>query len=213
MKVKSIGLALAVAGLGVLQQISVAQALTWNWSYSGNGINASGTWVSDGSTYNQSTLYTIQSISGTRNGVSITGLSTGLQGNNKFEWNGTNIITNNQGFDYTVASSSSPNEFSGVCDACTINTYQPVDNEYYQDANGFDQRTNPVTSSLTPAAAVPWDFSPTLGLALGVPLFMGLRIRKKRLALKRRTSQAVTAEAEGACSESAIAQRDRSVIA
>ena len=37
---------------------------------------------------------------------------------------------------------------------------------------------------------VPWEFSPVSGIALGVPLFIGLRILKKRAARKSTASKA-----------------------
>ncbi len=37
--------------------------------------------------------------------------------------------------------------------------------------------------------AVPFEFSPTEGIALGLPLFMGLRMLKKRRALKNSTRE------------------------
>jgi len=57
--------ALTLAGLGT------AQAETWNWSYTGPGITASGSFTTAG---NALVAEPILSISGTRNGLAITGL-------------------------------------------------------------------------------------------------------------------------------------------
>lgn len=57
--------ALTIAGLGS------AQAETWNWSYTGPGITASGSFTTAG---NALVAEPILSISGTRNGLAITGL-------------------------------------------------------------------------------------------------------------------------------------------
>lgn len=45
--------------------------------------------------------------------------------------------------------------------------------------------------TVTSATAVPFEFNPNQGLALGVPLFIGLRILKKKLALKSRIKVSV----------------------
>ena len=149
MKLINSAVALGLAGLGVVSQVSTATALTWNWSYTGSGINASGQWISDGTTYDptQNTTYTIQSISGTRNGTNITGLSTIGGADQKFRWNGTNILTNINGFAYTV-SSGDPNEFKPYCLNCSGN-FGNISNELHQYVAEGSQITS---SSLSPAA-------------------------------------------------------------
>jgi hypothetical protein len=45
------------------------------------------------------------------------------------------------------------------------------------------------SANLATATAVPWNFSPESGLALGLPLFITLRMLKKRKALKNSTRE------------------------
>lgn len=64
-----------------------ASALTWKWSYSGTGIAASGTFLTN-NTPDSSGFYSILGITGTRNGETITGLQptgTPIPGNEPFE--------------------------------------------------------------------------------------------------------------------------------
>jgi PEP-CTERM motif len=62
---------LILAGAVLAGGISTAQAETWAFSYTGPGITASGTFTTAGAAL---ALEDILSISGTRNGVAITGL-------------------------------------------------------------------------------------------------------------------------------------------
>lgn len=106
MKVKNLVLALGIAGLGVLQQVSAASALTWNWAYTTNIGGASGQWESDGTDYDPTgnTTYRLLSITGQRNDEMITGLSGFFGADNLFRWNGTNILVTGNGFSYTTPS-------------------------------------------------------------------------------------------------------------
>lgn len=66
--------------------MQAASALTWNWNYSGTGINASGTFITD-NTPDSLGFYLITGITGTRNGETITGLQptgTPIPGNEPF---------------------------------------------------------------------------------------------------------------------------------
>lgn len=63
-----------------------ASALLWNWSYSGTGITAAGTFTTD-DTPDGGGHYLITAITGSRNGVAITGLmpaGTPIPGNEPF---------------------------------------------------------------------------------------------------------------------------------
>lgn len=56
-----------------LAPFTQASALLWNWSYSGTGITAGGTFTTD-DTPDGSGHYLISAITGSRNGIAITGL-------------------------------------------------------------------------------------------------------------------------------------------
>jgi hypothetical protein len=63
---------ISTAAIGAaLMSASLAQAATWNWSYSGPGVTASGTFTTAG---NAASFEDLLSITGTRNGTAITGL-------------------------------------------------------------------------------------------------------------------------------------------
>lgn len=67
--------------------INAASALTWKWNYSGAGITASGTFITN-NTADDLGFYQILGITGTRNGETITGLQptgTPIPGNEPFE--------------------------------------------------------------------------------------------------------------------------------
>ncbi|MEC4812602.1 MAG: PEP-CTERM sorting domain-containing protein [Scytonema sp. PMC 1069.18] len=76
----------AIFGL-VFGTTQAASALTWNWSYSGTGITASGTFTTN-DTPDDLGFYQISEITGTRNGETIIGLQpagTPIPGNEPFE--------------------------------------------------------------------------------------------------------------------------------
>ncbi len=71
----------------VLGTMPAASALSWNWSYSGTGITANGTFTTN-DTPNDLGFYLITGITGTRNGEIITGLQaagTSIPGNESFD--------------------------------------------------------------------------------------------------------------------------------
>jgi hypothetical protein len=81
----SITILTATSGL-ILSTMQAASALTWNWNYSGTGLNASGTLITD-NTPDSLGFYLITGITGTRNGETITGLQptgTPIPGNEPF---------------------------------------------------------------------------------------------------------------------------------
>jgi len=100
--------------------ITVAQAnasLYWNWNYSGNGITAIGTFVSN-DTADASGFYLITGITGTRNGETITALQptgTAIPGNEPFavdnlvRLNGPQLTHN--GFGYAITGGTYANPF------------------------------------------------------------------------------------------------------
>ncbi|MDJ0507630.1 MAG: PEP-CTERM sorting domain-containing protein [Crocosphaera sp.] len=75
-----------ISGL-ILGNVEKSLALTFNWSYSAPGINASGTLMTE-DVADDLGFYLITDISGTRNGEAITGLhptGTSVPGNEPFE--------------------------------------------------------------------------------------------------------------------------------
>ncbi len=71
----------------VLGNMEKSLALTFNWSYSGTGINASGTLITN-DTPDESGFYLVTDITGMRNNETITGLhptGTSIPGNEPFE--------------------------------------------------------------------------------------------------------------------------------
>ncbi|HIK07170.1 MAG TPA: PEP-CTERM sorting domain-containing protein [Trichormus sp. M33_DOE_039] len=89
--------------------INAASALTWKWNYSGAGITASGTFITN-NTADDLGFYQILGITGTRNGETITGLQptgTPIPGNEPFEVD--NLISLNpqqltgDGFGYSTS--------------------------------------------------------------------------------------------------------------
>lgn len=79
------------------------------------------------------------------------------------------------------SSSSTTNPYSGGSLYYTITTSMKFNN-----ASNFDWNFS-ATFTDTPTQAVPWNIEPGLGVALGLPLFIGLRMLKNRRALKKST--------------------------
>jgi hypothetical protein len=159
-----------------------AHALSWTWSLvDSNGQTSSGTFTTDGTSYQAGTTYNITAITGTSNihatGQTIANID-GFYGSNTLQWDGTN---------------SSPiiGEVAGISwDNTDGNTviiyysgggYGAVD---YTNTNYPGTDPAITSSTLTPAAStpVPFEFSPEQGFLLGVPLFLGLRKLKKKRA-------------------------------
>jgi len=100
--------------------VTIAQAsasLYWNWNYSGSGITASGTFVTDEAPDGLG-FYLITGIAGTRNGAAITALQptgTAIPGNEPFavdnlvRLNGPQLTHN--GFGYAIAGGTYANPF------------------------------------------------------------------------------------------------------
>lgn len=105
-----------VSGL-VFGTMQTAFALTWRWNYSGNGIEAIGTFTTN-NTPDDLGFYQILDISGTRNGETITGLQptgTPIPGNEPF--NVDNLISLNsqqltgEGFGYSTSTGNYASPF------------------------------------------------------------------------------------------------------
>lgn len=117
MKTLLFATALSTASGLVFGTMQAASALTWKWSYSGNGIDAIGTFTTK-NTPDDLGFYQILGISGTRNGETITGLQpvgTPIPGNEPF--NVDNLISLNSqqltgdGFGYSTSSGNYASPF------------------------------------------------------------------------------------------------------
>ncbi len=158
-----------------------AHALSWYWSVlDTNGQTSSGTFTTDGTSYQPGTIYTISAITGTSN-INATGKTiAAINGNasNLLQWDGTNsspIITNSSG----IAWNNTDGFFVGIY-------YNGSGfSEVNRSSTGYPYNDPDITSStLTPVAStpVPFEFSPEQGFILGIPLFLGLRKLKKKRA-------------------------------
>jgi hypothetical protein len=82
---RAAGAGLLCAGLG-LSAVPAQASLLWNWSYTGSGISASGTFTT-GDTADGLGFYAVTGVTGQRNGVTIVGLvpaGTPVPGNEPF---------------------------------------------------------------------------------------------------------------------------------
>ncbi|MEH1930586.1 hypothetical protein [Nostoc sp.] len=80
--------------------------------------------------------------------------------------------------DSSISSLVGSNSYSGGSAYFTSNSSSIFANSSTLDWNFSATFTD------TPTQAVPWNIEPRLGVALGLPLFIGLRMLKKRRALK-----------------------------
>lgn len=105
------------ASASLLLTAQAASALTWKWSYSGSGIDAKGTFITD-ETPDDLGFYQITDIAGTRNGETIIGLQptgTPIPGNEPFIVD--NLVSLNpqqltgDGFGFLTASGSYSSPF------------------------------------------------------------------------------------------------------
>ncbi len=155
---------LAVAALG-LASLGAAQADTvWNWSYTGEGVTASGTLTTAGQAL---VAEDILAVTGTRNGLAITGLVP--LGDDPF-------------FEYDNQFSSVAPYFSAPGMLFSVAGGQPNVNIYFFDGEYFDLYTDglsaievPISFSVT---AVP-EASTVLSMMAGLGL-LGVYMRKSR---------------------------------
>jgi hypothetical protein len=160
-----------------------AHALSWNWSVvDSNGQTSSGTFTTDGTSYQAGTTYNITAITGTSNinatGKTIAGISSFNGATNTLQWDGTNsstLIGNLGGISWDNTDGNSVNIHTNLSGYDAVN----------QAVTDYPGPYLLITSStLTPAVStpVPFEFSPEQGFILGVPLFLGLRKLKKKRA-------------------------------
>src|SRR5205823_7828554 len=112
-----IWLALMIVAAGSATVEPASASFIWDWSYSGAGVVASGTFTTD-DTPDGAGFYLITSIAGTRNGETITGLQptrTSIPGNEPFavdnlvSLNGPQLTHN--GFGYAASGGNYANPF------------------------------------------------------------------------------------------------------
>jgi len=109
---------LAAAAVVAFAFAAPAQAARWNWNYSADGIAAAGTFTT-GDTPDADGYYAITAITGSRNGVAITGLEpagSAIPGNDPYAVDDLVSIAGPQlswnGFGYALADGSWVNPFS-----------------------------------------------------------------------------------------------------
>lgn len=95
--------------------------------------------------------------------------------------------------------SSVSSQFYAYTDSSFNSLYRstnPYPGGYYFYSSGGNFSANPAFDwnfsanfKDTPTQAVPWNIEPGQGVALGLPLFIGLRMLKKRRALKKSTRE------------------------
>ena len=157
-----------------------AHALSWNWSLvDTNGQTSSGTFTTNGTSYQAGTTYAITGITGTSNikatGKTIAGIGSYGGAPNLLQWDGTN---------------SSPIISSGIgwgnTDGFFVVIYNGIGFSAVDSSSTSYSGADPgiTSSTLTPVAStpVPFEFSPEQGFILGIPLFLGLRKLKKKRA-------------------------------
>ena len=174
-------------GLNLLSQ--PAQAINWNFSYTAtNNYSFTGTLISDGSSYVTNTVYKLKGISGTVTSIggtgSINGISYFIQPLsspyiNEFFWNGTTMIALNNygisfidqtGFNYNISSQSGANTYHSTTDL--------LQTTFPRDCCDID-RYSITSSSLTPAAAVPWETDALSVIGSTILFGLGLWARNK----------------------------------
>jgi len=211
MKMQNLGIALGVAGLGVVLQVvnSPANALVFNATYTGTVSNVSGV---NGISVGDSAVITVALDNGGTSIDSQTWTPSDVQsitfnfnnGANETVFNpvltttsGT-FVTNGAGVLTSVTSMLNSNNVSVKSTNSTtvpsgffLNGANQV--FYTSDFNDSVSLTN-VTNDIKAAdwtisaasSPVPWDFNPTAGAAIGIPLFFGLRILRGRRSYVQR---------------------------
>jgi hypothetical protein len=111
-------LAAATACFAALSSTPPVQAATWSWDYSAAGIAASGTFTTT-DTPDSAGFFTVTAITGSRNGVAITGLEpagSAIPGNDPYAVDDLVSIAGPQltwnGFGYALADGNWVNPFS-----------------------------------------------------------------------------------------------------
>jgi hypothetical protein len=185
MKIQNLVLALGLAGLGVVQQISSAQALSYTWSF----VTDSGSTGGAGNTVSG----TISGLNiGANNGNGLT-ISTSTTPNGQLEniTNWTFIQTSLGGNAFTVNS-------AGQVTLADAEYKDPSGDKLFFGGYGgyipgigtgtgttyFENSIGGATAFVSSSSSVPFDFNPTIGVILGIPLFLGMRTLKQRQAFQ-----------------------------
>jgi hypothetical protein len=206
MKMQNLGIALGVAGLGVVLQVvnSPANALVFNATYTDTVSNVKGV---NGISVGDSAVITVALDNG---GTSIDGQtwtpseidSITFNFNNGanetvfnpvFTAKSGNFVTNGAGVLTSVTSKLNSNNVSvKSTNSTTVPSgfYLNGSNQVFYTTSNFTDYvsltnvtndTNAADWTISAASSpVPWDFDPTAGAAIGIPLFFGLRILRGR---------------------------------
>ncbi|HEY9692555.1 MAG TPA: hypothetical protein V6D15_10130 [Oculatellaceae cyanobacterium] len=194
MNINNIAVALGLAGLGVVQQITSVQARTWNWSYSTTDslIEAAGAFTTTNIT-DANGYYTITGITGTRNGINISSLipttqPVGGDPNSLTD----NLISVNQpqltfnGFGYLLENDETNTIYNPYFSsfASQYREYNSPDNGAVDPFPNDDDIPPDIIFQATP---IP-ENSSFYSLAI-LPLFIGLSGIKKRITSSKRFTQ------------------------
>lgn len=180
MKLKNISLTLGLAGLGLILGSPKVQALDWNFNHSYTDSNSQiwngqGTLSYNGSGNNQTFVLSNLSFTET-SGITTKTYSLDnlfqpfVSINSTGDIDYFQLAANNpsySSFDYGRYMNGSPGTGS-VNVVSYNNSIQP--DQSFVGSISFSPR------------AVPWNIEPGQGIALGLPLFIGLRMLKKRMA-------------------------------
>lgn len=182
---KNIGFGFGLAGLGIILGSPKVQALDWsfNYDYTDNSSqiwNGEGTLSYPGSGNERAFILSNLSFTETSGSTTRTySLDNVLQSNvytnstgniSEFELYANNPSYSAYDYGKFLLESPSPGNLNVV--------------SYNSNRYGGSASAGSITFSPT---AVPFEFSPGQGIALGLPLFIGLRMLKKPKALKKRT--------------------------
>jgi len=210
MNMQNLGIALGVAGLGVVLQVvnSPANALVFNATYTDTVSNVSGV---NGISVGNSAVITVALDNGGTSIDSQTWTPSDVQSitfnfnnganetvfNPVFAATGGTFVTNGAGVLTSVTSKL--NSGTGSVKSTNSTTvpsgfYLNGGNSVFYTSNGgyvaltnVTNDTNAADWTISAASSpVPWDFNPTAGAAIGIPLFLGLRILRGRRSYVQR---------------------------
>lgn len=194
MKIKLLCTSLGLSWGSLVLNSTSANALTWtlqNVTFS-DGATASGSFDYLGGSNYQSFNIT---ITGPKLGGSIAftdanSFKSAANNDTRFRLANPSFSINNPYF-YFKFSQSLPTTGDGSFNISILPS-SPNPN-FQQDVSQYglyrqSNQVNLISGNVTTSAAVPWEFSPTQGILLGLPLFLGLRVLKYRKYKSKLTS-------------------------
>jgi len=176
MKIFKIAMALGLSSIGLAFGSSKAQALTFNWQFTTDSNSQSGA-----GQVIQGTISGLVNGSNSGSGTTVTVTSApdaNLVGTFSFFGSGS-------GFTVTGGNITSADAEYRDVNNNNLLDFESSSSEIYDAASNQDYSNHSNIATFTATtAAVPFEFSPEQGLALGTPIFISLGMLKKKLALK-----------------------------